>query len=215
MTESLHVLSFRHSSQFLIQSCKSNRLELTLLQKAHSDLQDILAFLCILPANDIVLFVNGDAVIDATQSQIIDEYKAVERSQGPCVFFSIQSKFEDQFKVRDFQCRVQCRFMSPEAWISRVGIVRDLLNVDLTEDAQLFWTKLFLTDNQRLHLDLFCKIFQNLYGADQVLDLVDGRWMNLATRHFPLIIHGSTQSELLDLKEVISSRLEPRLGHTF
>jgi hypothetical protein len=169
---------------------------------------------------ELVMYVDGyDVLMDTTMEKIENELKECQirydMSFDNQVLFSAETNcWPDPALHTRFLAHFPSpfRFLCAGCFIGQVRVLGNLLDndnlqYDESTDDQYWWTLMYLNSSNLIVLDHACIIFQNLFGAQDLLEMRDGYWYNKATNTLPLVFHGNGHS-----KSFLFQTIGPQIG---
>uniref|UniRef100_A0A1B6LRI1 procollagen-lysine 5-dioxygenase n=1 Tax=Graphocephala atropunctata TaxID=36148 RepID=A0A1B6LRI1_9HEMI len=153
-------------------------------------------------SNKVIMFTDSyDVVVLGPPSDILEQFHTLD---ARLVFGAEQNCWPDQ-SLADLYPITESRYkyLNSGGIIGYASELYELLSsheLNPKDDDQLFYTKLFLDktirEKHRIKLDHKAVIFQNLYGALEDLDVVQGTLLNVVHGTKPLVFHGNGVSKL-------------------
>lgn len=150
----------------------------------------------------ILLFTDSyDVLINSTENNILNRYydAMTKYNKHNCVLFSAE---KDCWPDRTLMCKYP-KYNSPYLYLNSGGFIGTAHNIyslimdatiSNTDDDQLFFTNLYLTDTlkQRIALDYDCYLFQTLNNSLSDISF-HGKYIirNIVFNTYPLVIHGN------------------------
>ena len=147
--------------------------------------------------NDIVMFVDGyDVVINDNQEELINRFKQF----GADVVFGAEpilwpdSSIADQFP----EVHTRNRFLNSGGFIGRANVIKEMLRADIgkADDDQLYYQKIFLSQQYNIKLDVENYIFQCVSATANALSVTDNNQVyNKETGCYSCVLHGNGGDE--------------------
>jgi len=174
-----------------------------------------------LPADDLVMFVDGyDVLFCADSKEIINKFENMNIPSDTVLFsaervcWPVKSPYENLCSnayKRDGLPEIQTpyKYLNSGMYMGRVGAIRDIISKRLGEiepgtDDQGFYAENYTGDARKIVIDSDSTIFQNLVEEPEgnIMFLPnEKRWKNLTTNTRPSVLQGNgpSKNELFDV----------------
>jgi hypothetical protein len=93
------------------------------------------------------------------------------------------------------------KYLNSGSYLFKIDRFIDIIESNMPDihcDDQLYFTQLLLSGKMNCKLDTECRLFQSLAHDDgSSFDVVDGKFQNVKTETFPVVLHGNGKSNLI------------------
>jgi len=147
--------------------------------------------------NTLLLFSDSYDVINLSrESEIIKKYNNISKNK---ILFSVEKYCWPDISLEKYypETKTKSKYLNSGGFIGNAYEILKLIknNINDDDDDQLYFTKKFLFDNQRIKLDYNCEIFQTLNGSIADIYLYKNRIINKIYSSFPSFVHGNGKSK--------------------
>jgi len=145
----------------------------------------------------LLLFSDSYDVISVScESEIIEKYNNISKNQ---ILFSAEKYCWPDKSLQKYypETHSQYKFLNSGGFIGVASDIQVILDIDIHDnyDDQLYFTKIFLFNNNKIQLDYNCIIFQTLNNAENDIYIYNNRIINKKTLSFPSLLHGNGNSK--------------------
>lgn len=148
--------------------------------------------------NTIVLFTDSyDVIINSNKDEILSKYNNKDNKEQPILFSAERFCWPDK-NLESFYPKTSSpyKFLNSGGFIGKAINILSIINnknIKDNEDEQLYFTKIFLENNNLINLDYKCQIFQTLNGSKNDINIIyeKSRLYNKITNESPCVIHGN------------------------
>jgi hypothetical protein len=148
--------------------------------------------------NTLLLFSDSYDVINLSrEEEIIEKYNNLSKNK---ILFSAEKYCWPDASLKRYypETKSKYKYLNSGGFIGNAyEILLTLIKIDINDndDDQLYFTELFLFDNQNIKLDYNCEIFQTLNGSISDIYIYKNRIINKNTSRIPSLIHGNGNSK--------------------
>ena len=147
--------------------------------------------------NTLLLFSDSYDVINlSSEEEIIAKYNNISKNK---ILFSAEKYCWPDASLKKYypETKSKYKYLNSGGFIGNAYEILKLIKMEINDhdDDQLYFTKLFLFDNQNIKLDYNCEIFQTLNETIEDIYIYKNRIINKNTSRMPILIHGNGNSK--------------------
>jgi hypothetical protein len=147
--------------------------------------------------NTLLIFSDSYDVINlSSEEEIIAKYNNISKNK---ILFSAEKYCWPDLSLKKYypETKSKYKYLNSGGFIGNAYEILKLIKMEINDhdDDQLYFTKLFLFDNQNIKLDYNCEIFQTLNGTIKDIYIYKNRIINKNTSRMPILIHGNGNSK--------------------
>jgi procollagen-lysine,2-oxoglutarate 5-dioxygenase len=161
-----------------------------------------------------------DILITSNMQNIINNYNKITNNTNKIIFSAEKGCWPDiKLETQYPSAPTAYKYLCAGAYIANIGIMKKLFNdnkyifdLSIEElnklDDQLFFTKIYLTNQSNIILDYNNNLFNSMFNGINDLEFKNNKWYNNITHTYPIIFHANGPHES---KEFLFNNIYPTI----